>query len=88
MNDYKFNDKAMALSFFQLMDSWFSTFGSVLNQVFSTSSPIWVVGEDCLKSSKYYQSREGHHYGLQTMSSIRVADGVMEFGSTEVIYPS
>ena len=88
VNDYKFNDKAMALSFFQFMDSWFSTFGSVLNQVFSTSSPIWVVEEDCLKTSKYYQSREGHHYGLQTMSWIRVADGVMEFGSTELIYPS
>ena len=81
VNDDKFNDKAMALSFFQLMDSWFSIFGSVLNQVFSTSRPIWVVGVDCLKSSKY-------QYGLQTMSWIRVADGVMEFGSTELIYPS
>lgn len=88
VNDDKFNDKAMALSFFQLMDSWFSIFGSVLNQVFSTSRPIWVVGVDCLKSSKYYQAREGHQYGLQTMSWIRVADGVMEFGSTELIYPS
>nr|POE83629.1 transcription factor myc4 [Quercus suber] len=77
------------IQFFKLRDSIpMFTFGSVLCQVFSTSSPIWVVGEDCLASSRYYRARLGSKYGLQTMSWIRVVDGVMEFGSTELIHPT
>nr|POF18205.1 transcription factor myc4 [Quercus suber] len=77
------------IQFFKLRDSTpMFTFGSVLCQVFSTSSPIWVVGEDCLASSRYYRARLGSKYGLQTMSWIRVVDGVMEFGSTELIHPT
>ena len=88
VEDHKFNNKALTLSFFQFMESWSNIiFGSVLSQVFSTSSPIWVVGKDCLKGSKYYRAREGRQYGLKTMCWIRVADGVMEFGSTELIHP-
>ncbi|KAL4614532.1 hypothetical protein ACB092_07G059900 [Castanea dentata] len=88
VEDHKFNNKALTLSFFQFMESWSNIiFGSVLSQVFSTSSPIWVVGKACLKGSKYYRAREGRQYGLKTMCWIRVADGVMEFGSTELIYP-
>nr|POE83628.1 transcription factor myc4 [Quercus suber] len=86
MDDFKFKDKAV--SFFQLRELWPDnlTFGSVLCQVFSSSIPIWRAGADRLASSMYYRPRQGHEYGLQTMSWIRLADGVMEFGSTELIH--
>ena len=77
------------IQFFKLRDSTpMFTFGSVLCQVFSTLSPIWVVGEDCLASSMYYRARLGSKYGLQTMTWICVVDGVMEFGSIELIHPN
>uniref|UniRef100_A0A7N2MWL2 Uncharacterized protein n=1 Tax=Quercus lobata TaxID=97700 RepID=A0A7N2MWL2_QUELO len=83
-----FNNGNMAYSFFDLIDSGPDTiFQSVIDQVFSTSKPICLVEKDLLASSPYYRGREGLDYGLQTMYWIRIADGVMEFGSTELIHP-
>nr|POF06450.1 transcription factor myc4 [Quercus suber] len=86
VSDFKFKDKAVP--FFQLGESWRDnlTFGSVLRQVFRSSIPIWRVGEDCLAGPLYYRPRQGHKHGLRTMSWTRMADGVMEFGSTELIH--
>ena len=81
-DDHKFKDKAV--SFFQLRRSWP---GSIIHKLFSTSSsrPLWLVGDTLLKS-RHYRAQQGCKAGLQTMSWIRVAHGVMEFGSTKVIH--
>ena len=77
-----FNNGNMAYSFFDLIDSGpDNIFQSVIDKVFSTSKPICLVDKDLLASSPYYRGREGLDYGLQTMYWIRIADGVMEFGS-------
>lgn len=84
----QFDNGYIAYSFFDLIDSGPDTiFQSVIDQVFSTSKPICLVEKDLLASSPYYRGREGLDYGLQTMYWTRVADGVMEFGSTELIHP-
>nr|POE83630.1 hypothetical protein CFP56_06717 [Quercus suber] len=81
-DDQKFKDKAV--SFFQLRRSWP---GSIIHKLFSTSSsrPLWLVGDTLLKS-RHSRAQQGRKAGLQTMSWIRVAHGVMEFGSTKVIH--
>ena len=86
VEDHRFKDKA--ISFFQLRDSWSNTFtsNSVICHVFHNSWPIWLVGEDYLAGSLYYRARQGHESGLQTMSWIRLAYGVMEFGPTKLIH--
>uniref|UniRef100_A0A7N2MWM3 Uncharacterized protein n=1 Tax=Quercus lobata TaxID=97700 RepID=A0A7N2MWM3_QUELO len=85
VDDHKFKDKA--ITFFQLRDSCTETvaFVSFLDLVFRTGNPIWLFGVDCLASSLYFQVHQGYQYGLQTMFWIGVDQGVMEFGSTELI---
>lgn len=85
VDDHKFKDKA--ITFFQLRDSCSETvaFVSFLDLVFRTGNPIWLLGVDDLASSLYFQARQGYQYGLQTLFWIGVDQGVMEFGSTELI---
>ena len=85
VDDHKFKDKA--ITFFQLRDSCSETvaFVSFLDLVFRTGNPIWLLGVDNLASSLYFQARQGYQYGLQTLFWIGVDQGVMEFGSTELI---
>lgn len=85
VDDHEFKDKA--ITFFQLRDSCSETvaFVGFLDLVFRTGNPIWLLGVDHLASSLYFQAHQGYQYGLQTMFWIGVDQGVMEFGSTELI---
>lgn len=53
-----------------------------------SSKPIWAAGPDRLSSSPCNRAKQGACFGLQTMVSIPVLNGVVELGSTEVIFQS
>lgn len=81
----KYDHKFFYTSFFQVKE--YSWSNNVVSHVFYVSSHIWLVGEDYLRGSKYFQSHSGHRYGLKTMYWICKEDGVMEFGSIKLIHP-
>ena len=57
-------------------------------QAFFHSGPVWVAGADRLATSPCDRARQGQIFGLQTMVCIPSANGVVELGSTEVIFQS
>lgn len=57
-------------------------------QAFFDSTPIWVAGSDRLASSVCERARQGQVFGLQTMVCIPSANGVVELGSSELIFQS
>ncbi|OAY29926.1 transcription factor MYC2 [Manihot esculenta] len=57
-------------------------------QAFFNGSPVWVVGPDQLFASPCERARQGQVFGLQTLVCIPSADGVVELGSSEIIYQS
>lgn len=57
-------------------------------QAFFSSSPVWVVGPERLAGSPCERARQGQVFGLQTMVCIPSASGVVELGSTELIFQS
>ncbi|KAI8546848.1 hypothetical protein RHMOL_Rhmol07G0151500 [Rhododendron molle] len=50
------------------------------------SSPIWVAGAELLSGSHCERARQGQVFGLRTMVCIPSANGVVELGSTELIF--
>ncbi|KAG7952502.1 hypothetical protein I3843_12G063100 [Carya illinoinensis] len=57
-------------------------------QAFFNSSPVWVSGSDRLSAWPCERTRQGQVFGLQTMVCIPSANGVVELGSTELIFQS
>ncbi|KAH6790729.1 Basic helix-loop-helix DNA-binding family protein [Perilla frutescens var. frutescens] len=57
-------------------------------QALYTSSPVWVTGPEKLASSHCERARQAQGFGLQTLVCIPSPNGVVELGSTEVIYQS
>ncbi|KAK2995913.1 hypothetical protein RJ640_029795 [Escallonia rubra] len=57
-------------------------------QAFFSSAPVWVAGPERLAGSACERARQAQGFGLQTMVCIPSANGVVELGSTEVIYQS
>uniref|UniRef100_A0A5B7AIC4 Transcription factor n=1 Tax=Davidia involucrata TaxID=16924 RepID=A0A5B7AIC4_DAVIN len=55
-------------------------------QAFFNSAPIWVAGTERLVGSPCERARQGQVFGLQTMVCIPSANGVVELGSTELIF--
>lgn len=55
-------------------------------QAFFHSNPIWVAGPDRLAASSCERARQGQVFGLETMVCVPTANGVVELGSTELIY--
>ncbi|XP_068305624.1 transcription factor MYC2-like [Pyrus communis] len=55
-------------------------------QAFFHSTPVWVAGPDRLAASACERARQGQVFGLQTMVCVPTANGVVELGSTELIY--
>lgn len=55
-------------------------------QAFFNSSPVWVAGSDRLAGSPCERARQGHVFGLQTMVCIPTPNGVVEVGSTELVF--
>ena len=70
------------------MPQTFVNGGGLPGHAFFNSSPIWVTGADRLASSPCDRARQGQVFGLQTMVCIPSANGVVELGSTEVIFQS
>ncbi|GAA0187521.1 hypothetical protein LIER_34809 [Lithospermum erythrorhizon] len=58
------------------------------SQAFFSSSPIWVTGTDRLANSNCDRAKQACSLGLQTMALIPSANGVVELGSTELIFQS
>ncbi|KAL6008372.1 Transcription factor myc2 [Asimina triloba] len=57
-------------------------------QAFFHSAPNWVAGADRLASSSCERARQAQIFGLQTMVCIPSANGVVELGSTDLIFQS
>jgi transcription factor MYC2 len=55
-------------------------------QAYFNSTPVWLVGGENLALSVCERARQGHEHGLQTLTCIPSANGVLELGSTELIY--
>ncbi|KAI3787508.1 hypothetical protein L1987_42028 [Smallanthus sonchifolius] len=53
-----------------------------------TNQPVWVAGRERLMASHCERARQGQGFGLQTIVCIPSADGVIELGSTELIFQS
>ncbi|KAM0985951.1 hypothetical protein EV2_013587 [Malus domestica] len=62
--------------------------GGLPGQAFFHSTPVWVAGLDRLAASPCERARQGQVFGLQTMVCVPTANGVVELGSTELIYQS
>ncbi|KAG5087554.1 hypothetical protein AAZX31_01G018100 [Glycine max] len=60
--------------------------GGLPGQAFFNSAPVWVTGGDRLSASACERARQGHVFGLQTLVCIPSANGVVELGSTELIF--
>jgi transcription factor MYC2 len=57
-------------------------------QAMVTNQPVWVAGRERLMTSHCERARQGEGFGLQTIVCIPSADGVIELGSTELMYQS
>ncbi|XP_050232406.1 transcription factor MYC2 [Mercurialis annua] len=62
--------------------------GGLPGQAFFNGSPVWVAGSDRLAGSPCERARQGQVFGLQTLVCIPSANGVVELGSTEMIFQS
>ncbi|XP_052170892.1 transcription factor MYC2-like [Diospyros lotus] len=57
-------------------------------QAFLNSASIWVAGAERLAVSQCERAQQGQVFGLQTLVCIPAANGVVELGSTELIFQS
>ncbi|KAF7829228.1 transcription factor MYC2-like [Senna tora] len=55
-------------------------------QAFYTSTPVWLTGGERLSSCSCERARQGLGFGLRTLVCIPSANGVVELGSTELIF--
>ncbi|XP_054810292.1 transcription factor MYC2-like isoform X2 [Prosopis cineraria] len=60
--------------------------GGLPGQAFLNSSPVWVAGSERLAASTCERARQGQLFGLQTLVCVPSASGVVELGSTELIF--
>ncbi|XP_010919958.1 transcription factor MYC2 [Elaeis guineensis] len=57
-------------------------------QAFFADAPNWIAGADRLALAPCDRARQARELGLQTMVCVPVGTGVLELGSTDVIYQS
>ncbi|KAL2472499.1 Transcription factor MYC2 [Abeliophyllum distichum] len=57
-------------------------------QALYSSSPIWITGAERLSASHCERARQAQIFGLETMVCIPSSNGVVELGSTEMIFQS
>ncbi|XP_028789244.1 transcription factor MYC2-like [Neltuma alba] len=55
-------------------------------QAFYNSTPVWITGGERLAASTCERARQGQVFGLRTLVCIPSANGVVELGSTELIF--
>ncbi|XAR70630.1 hypothetical protein NMG60_11027544 [Bertholletia excelsa] len=70
------------------MTQSFASGSGLPGQAFFNSSPIWVAGADRLAALPCERGRQGQVFGLQTIVCIPAVNGVVELGSTELIFQS
>ncbi|XP_020705705.1 transcription factor MYC2 [Dendrobium catenatum] len=57
-------------------------------QSFLTGAPSWIVGKDRLSIAPCDRAKQAQVFGLQSMVCVPVESGVLELGSTELIFHS
>lgn len=57
-------------------------------QALFSGSPIWIAGGDRLQASACERARQAQVFGLRTMVCVPVGGGVVELGSTDLIFQS
>lgn len=57
-------------------------------QAFYNSTPVWIAGKERMAQSHCERARQAQGFGLQTIVCIPSTNGVVELGSTDVIYQS
>ncbi|CAL9205787.1 transcription factor MYC2-like [Musa acuminata AAA Group] len=62
--------------------------GGLPGQAFYTGAPAWVTGADRLAAAPCDRARQAQLFGLQTMVCVPVGSGVLELGSTDVVFHS
>ncbi|RWW20164.1 hypothetical protein GW17_00015736 [Ensete ventricosum] len=62
--------------------------GGLPGQAFYTGAPAWVTGADRLAAATCDRARQAQLFGLQTMVCVPVGSGVLELGSTDVVFHS
>ncbi|KAL8150555.1 hypothetical protein V2J09_020363 [Rumex salicifolius] len=55
-------------------------------QAFLSSNPIWASGSDRLSGSPWDRAHQGAAFGIQTIVCFPTATGVLELGSTDLIF--
>ncbi|CAA0841872.1 Transcription factor MYC4 [Striga hermonthica] len=70
------------------MTQSFVSGSGIPGQALYSSSPIWVTGPERLATYPCGRARQAHEFGLQTLVCIPSSTGVVELGSTEVIFQS
>ncbi|KAK7251438.1 hypothetical protein RIF29_34632 [Crotalaria pallida] len=72
--------------FLMSMTQSFMNGDGLAGQAFFSSNPVWVTGADRLSGSVCERTRQGQVFGLRTLVCVPTADGVVELGSTELIF--
>ncbi|PIA39063.1 hypothetical protein AQUCO_02700320v1 [Aquilegia coerulea] len=62
--------------------------GGLPGQAFYSSVPVWIAGHDRLAASPCVRAKQAQELGLQTVVCIPLSDGVVELGSTDLIFQS
>ncbi|KAL6547994.1 Transcription factor myc2 [Orobanche hederae] len=70
------------------MTQSFVSGSGVPGQALYSSSPVWVTGAERLSASHCERARQSQEFGLKTLVCIPSSNGVVELGSTEVIFQS
>ncbi|KAL7611032.1 hypothetical protein Lser_V15G10223 [Lactuca serriola] len=70
------------------MTQSFANGNGLPGQAAFTNQPVWVAGRERLMASHCERVRQGQGFGLQTIVCIPCTDGVIELGSTELIFQS
>lgn len=74
--------------FLRSMTQWTIQAGGLPEEVFYGSSPLWIVGSDRLANSGWERTQNAQGLGLQTMVYVPLPNGVIELGSTDVVFQS
>ncbi|KAL6536527.1 hypothetical protein OROGR_013099 [Orobanche gracilis] len=70
------------------MTQSFVSGAGVPGQALYSSNPVWLTGAERLSASHCERARQSQEFGLQTLVCIPSSNGVVELGSTEVIFQS
>ncbi|CAI9095357.1 OLC1v1031290C1 [Oldenlandia corymbosa var. corymbosa] len=70
------------------MTQSFMSGSGLLGQALCSPNPIWITGADRLASFPCVRAQQAQQFGIHTMVCIPLTNGVVELGSTELIFQS